>query len=109
MKLEQYTKTELIQIINKISFLDDFKLRNAIRDIEIQRMNKQYDEINKQAEIATSYLQKYAELLKPYEGKKIADIPVEVVKNANEYYKKYLEAQEKEFELENKYRGEKFG
>lgn len=42
MTLEQCTKAELIQIIKKTNYLSDRRVKRALLDIKVQRMQKQF-------------------------------------------------------------------
>lgn len=104
MTLEQCTKAELIQIIKKTNFLDEYRVNCALLDIEGQRIQKRFKEAEKYGRIATENLNKYIEILKPYEDKKVIDIPSDIISEAAEYEKAFKKAQEKEFELIKKER-----
>lgn len=104
MTLEQCTKAELIQIIKQTNYLSEYRVNCALLDIEKQRMEKRFKEAEKYGRIANENLNKYIEILKPYEGKKVIDIPYDIISEAAEYEKAFKKAQEKEFELMKKER-----
>ena len=95
MTLEQCTKAELIQIIKKTNYLSDRRVKCALLDIEVQRMQKRFKESEKYFRIAAENLNKYIEILKPYEGKKVIDIPSNIISKMAEYEKAYEKAQKK--------------
>lgn len=102
MTLEQCTKAELIQIIKQTNYLSEYRVNCVLLDIEKQRMQKRFKEAEKYGRIATENLNKYIEILKPYEGKKVFDIPSAIILKAAEYKKAFKKAQKKEFELMKK-------
>ncbi len=102
MTLEQCTKSELIQIIKQINWLCESHVKCALFDIEKQRMQKRFKEAEEYSRIATENLNKYIETLKPYEGKKVTDIPSNIILKAAKYEKAYTEAQKKEEEIMKK-------
>lgn len=71
MTLEQCTKAELIQIIKKTNYLSDDRVKRALLDIEGQRIQKRFKAAEGYGIIAAENLNKYIEILKPYEGKKL--------------------------------------
>ena len=102
MTLEQCTKAELIQIIKQLNWLDKHRINCALIDIETQRMQKRFKEAEKYGKMASENLNKYIEILKPYEGKKVIDIPSEIISKAAEYEKAFKKAEEKELKLMSK-------
>ena len=104
MTLEQCTKAELIQIIKKLPLLDEYCIKDALFEIEIQRTEKRLNKAEEYGEIASENLYKYIEILKPYENKPLSDIPSDVLNQAAKYEKAYKNARKKEFELIRKER-----
>lgn len=102
MTLAQCTKAELIQIIKKTNYLSDYRVKCALLDIEGQRTQKRFKESEKYFRKATENLNKYIEILKPYEGKKVIDIPSNIISKAAEYEKAYEKAQKKGEEIVRK-------
>ncbi len=99
MTLEQCTKAELIQIIKETNYLSDDRVKRALLDIEGQRIQKRFKAAKEYARKATENLNKYIEILKPYEGKKITDIPSNIISKAAEYEKAYTKAHKKKEEI----------
>ena len=85
MTLNNYTKEELITIINRLSFLDKSHLERILRDIEYERVRKKIDKAEKLAKIANENRKKYAEFLEKYQRVKITDIPVCEIEEADKY------------------------
>lgn len=102
MTLEQCTKSELIQIIKQTNWLSESRVNRALLDIEKQRIEKRFKKAEEYGRIATENLNKYIETLKPYEGKKVTDIPSNIILKAAKYEKAYTEAQKKEEEIMQK-------
>lgn len=71
MKLEECTKAELIFIIKRMSYFDDFHLNTALNDLEYKRVQAKIEEAERQASISEKYRSRYLEIAKKYAGKNI--------------------------------------
>ena len=76
-ELEKYSKQELIEILNEVVFLADPFQRNgyferAIREARYKRQMRLIDKAHEHAENAFKARSEGLELLKPYEGLKLA-------------------------------------
>jgi hypothetical protein len=81
--LQKYSKEDLIYIINRMSaFGDDWGLYEAIRMLEYDKEMKRIREAEKIAEQSHKLRQEYIDLLMPYDGKPISEIPVEIAERA---------------------------
>lgn len=89
MKLEDCTKDELIYLIRN-GHLQYWRNENeyVIHGL-LYRSEKINDEILAENELCQTALREYVELLKPYEDKRILDIPTPVIKKADAAYKRY--------------------
>ena len=85
MTLNNYTKEELIAVINRLSLSDKSRLERILHDIEYDRVRKKIDKAEKLAEIANENRKKYAEFLEKYQRVKITDIPVCEIEEADKY------------------------
>lgn len=85
MKLSDCTKADLIWIIKTIckEELSDFRLQRALNDLEQDKERKRLDRADRLAKSAFAASQRYAELLKPYEGKPLLEVPLDVLKQAD--------------------------
>lgn len=96
MTLQQCTKKELLYIFEQLPqrymFKLDYYINSILSDIEYQRETKKIDEAGKFADIAFSKRKEYAQLLKPYEGKKFADVPMDILKKADSLMKEVQKA-----------------
>ena len=97
MTLKDCTKEELIYIIKHLTHFDisNFHLNQALNDVRYERERKKFDEADKLNKIWAENTRKYCEVLKPYEGMRIIDIPREVIEKAEEYRKAADEANKK--------------
>lgn len=91
MTLNNYTKEELITVIERLSLLDKAHLERILRDVEYDRVRKKINKAEKLAEIATENRKKYTDFLMKYKDTKITDIPDCEIEEAE----KYLAAAEK--------------
>ena len=86
MTLNNYTKEELITIINRLSFLDKSHLERILRDIEYDRVRKKIDKADQLAEIANENRKKYTDFLMKYKDTKITDIPDCEIEESEKYF-----------------------
>lgn len=88
MTLQQCTKAELIGIIDKLKRrllrFGDAYLTEALAEVERDRELSRISEAAKHSAASYASMLRYIELLKPFEGKNIADIPFDVVYEARE-------------------------
>ena len=87
MKLANCTKDELIFIIDRLRHYThlnaEYYLERALNDLKHRKEIENLEKADKYAKIAHEKRKEYCELLKPYEGKKLADIPCDVLSKAN--------------------------
>lgn len=82
--LSRYTKDELIELCKAIAFHASplravQTIRYCLIDIDHRRNLKKNDEADKHAKAADQACREYIELLKQYQGKPWADIPLNVL------------------------------
>lgn len=90
MKLEDCSKDELIAIIKKCceaSFISKFKIERCLAEVEYKRNLKTISEADNWNVIAANCRRKYAELLAPYANKKLVDIPLHIIREADQCLK----------------------
>ena len=86
MRQKDCTKDELIFVIKRLqmySLSDGHYIQLALRDVGEERERKKMDEARKIADYAFQKRQEYIDLLAPYEGKRLVDIPDSVFKKAD--------------------------
>ena len=87
MTLKDCTKAELLWIIDRLRNRGLYRLDTiiaiALNDLEYQREQKKLDEADRLNEESARLRQQYAELLTPYEGKPILDVPADVLDHAS--------------------------
>lgn len=88
MKLQQCTKSELIEIVDKLKRrllrLGDAYLTDALADVERDRELRRLDAAQKHADASRAAMQRYIEIMKLYNGKKLGDIPFDALNEARE-------------------------
>lgn len=86
MKLKDCTKAELLWIIDRMQCYSPFHLESALAraldDAELERELKRFDEADRINHLSAQARQRALELLAPYDGKPMVDIPPEIVKQA---------------------------
>lgn len=90
LTLNECTKEELIEIINRVQvngFMGEHLVESGLIHIEAQRMEKKFNEAEKYNKLACEKRLKSAELMKPYEGKRWSDVPMEILTKASELLK----------------------
>lgn len=85
MNLSDCTKADLLWIIKTMCKYDlsDRNLRLALNDLEYEKEQERLDRADRLAKSAFAASQRYAELLKPYEGMPLLDVPLDVLKQAD--------------------------
>ena len=86
MTLNNYTKEELITVIERLSLLDKAHLERILRDVEYDRVRKKIAKAEKLAEIATENRRKYYAFLERYKNTKFTDIPNSELVEAEKFF-----------------------
>ena len=87
MTINDCTKDELKTIIERLTVLDKSRLNTILSEIAYARVKKKLDEAERWSEVADSWRQKYVEFLKKHQGKKLIDIPIAEIKEADQCLK----------------------
>lgn len=86
MTLRDCTKEELLFIINRLQIYmlsgSDHYVKMALYDVEERRYEKKNKEAQRLSTLAYQKRQEYIDLLSPYEGKRLSDIPDSVFAKA---------------------------
>ncbi|MDD7260989.1 MAG: hypothetical protein PUH34_12420 [Eubacteriales bacterium] len=93
-KLQRLTKAELIWVILELErrSLGMSDLPFILRDLEFRKLNKREQEADRLLNIAAEKRMAYCELMKPYEGKRLGDIPQETIEKASRLLEEAEEA-----------------
>lgn len=86
MKLKDCTKAELIFVIKRLqlySLSDRHYIQLALRDVEAERDRRKFDEAKRLSNYSFQKRQEYIDLLAPYDGKRLVDIPDSVFNKAS--------------------------
>ena len=85
MKLSDCTKADLLWIIKTMCKYDlsDRNLRLALNDLEYEKERKRFDRADQLAKTAHDASQRYIDLMKPYEGLPLTDVPMDVLQQAD--------------------------
>ena len=96
-KLQRLTKAELIWVILELErrSLVMSDLPFILRDLEFRKLNEREQEADRLLNIAAEKRMAYCELMKPYEGKRLVDIPQETIEKALRLLEKAEEASRK--------------
>lgn len=88
-KLKKLSKDDLIWIITRMSsFGQGYYLEEALRSLELLKSDQKYNKADEIAKESMQHRQEYIDLLAPYDGKPIKDIPYSVVKKASDALEK---------------------
>lgn len=89
MTLEQCSKADLRWIIDRMCMysLNKRDLIRALGDLECKKEMDRIDAADKYAKLAHEKRQAYIDLLKPYDGMKLVDIPMPILDKAAELQK----------------------
>lgn len=87
MTLKGCTKAELLWLIDWMCthsmFRHDIEIERALNALEFEREEKRLDEADCLNKRSARLRQQYVDLLTPYEGKPILDIPADVLDHAS--------------------------
>lgn len=98
MKLKDCTKEELIFVIERLQLYNPSQrhfLFRALNDVEMWREEKKLAAAEKLATLSNKKRQEYIDLLAPYEGKRLIDIPDSVLEKADAAMKEAQKADSK--------------
>lgn len=83
LKPNDLTKTELLQVVEMLAeTANEYYLDRALGRIEMQRNDAHYARCRKLIDEEKQHYDAYFDLLKPYDGCRLMDIPLDVVKKA---------------------------
>lgn len=102
MTLKDCTKEELIYCVNYIAgrfglHNKDYYIESALGNVEYERQRKKLDKAEEFNQLSAKKRKEYVSLLKPYEGKKYFDVPLEVINKASVLMKE-AEKADKEYD-----------
>lgn len=85
MKLSDCTKADLLWIIKTMCKYDlsDRNLRLALNDLEYEKEQERLDRADQALQTASAAFRRYIELLKPYEGMPLIEVPMDVLQQAD--------------------------
>ena len=95
LTLQKCTKEDLIWIINRVLQMTtlnnaDYYIRRALSDLNYEKEKKKYAEAEKCGQRSSAKWQEYIDLLKPYDGKPIKDIPLDILVRAQKVYEEAI-------------------
>ena len=83
LKPSDLTKAELLQVVEMLAFGENkYYLDRALGRIEMQRNDAYYERCQKLVVEESQHCNNYFDLLRPYKGKPIEDVPSDVWKQA---------------------------
>mgnify|MGYP004579663315 CR=1 FL=1 len=104
LKPNDLTKAELLKVVEMLAEVaGEYYLDRALGRIEMQRNDAHYERCRKLIDEEKQHYDAYFDLLKPYEGCRLMDIPLDVVKKAQKEFDK-ARAAGKEWERLNGFR-----
>lgn len=85
MKLSDCTKADLLWIIKQIckDELSDHRLQWALNDLEYEKERERLDRADQARQAASAASQRYIELMAPYDGASLTDVPKDVLQKAD--------------------------
>lgn len=83
LKPSDLTKAELLQVVEMLAeAANEYYLERALGRIRLQRNDAHHERCAKLIDEEKKHYAAYFDLLRPYEGKPIADVPPDVLKQA---------------------------
>lgn len=87
MTLSDCTKTDLLWVINQLCsrclFDGEYCLEQTLTDLFFKKEQDRLDRAREYAEIADTARKRWVELMAPYDGWRLLDIPVDVIRQAD--------------------------
>lgn len=103
MTLNDCTKAELLYVIGHLKSClfsgGDYQVSRALTDIEYKREKAKLSEAKKLSDLSRRKMKEYIDLLSPYEGKTLGDVPSSVLKAAHRAMKEAKAADDKWLKL----------
>ena len=101
MTLKDCTKAELLEVIRQLCThalgSGDYYVRLALNDIQRKRDERLFAEEKEMIKISANKRREYVEILRPYEGKRLTEIPMSVLEKADKALKE-AEAADRKWE-----------
>ena len=89
LKPSDLTKAELLQVVDMLAeAANEYYLDRALGRIEMQRNDAHFERCRKLIDEERKHYAAYFDLLRPYEGKPIADVPPDVLERAQAEFDK---------------------
>lgn len=82
LKASDLTKAELLQVMEILEVTAGYYLERALSQIERKRNEAHYEKSRKLVDEEKRHYDAYFALLRPYEGRPIKDIPLDIVTRA---------------------------
>jgi hypothetical protein len=92
MTLSQCTKADLLWIIKRLQIRCRYDVDRALNDLAYEKEKERIAEAERCYKLADKKRREYLEILEPYDGKKIVDIPLSVLKKADKAMKEAQDA-----------------
>lgn len=86
MKLKDCTKEELLFVIERLQLYnlsDDYYIQRVLCDVKERRASRKLEEARRLSALFSQKWQEYIDILSPYDGKRLKDIPPEVLDRAD--------------------------
>ena len=99
MTLNDCTRAELLFVVDSLKrhhFSNgDYYLKLALLDVEAQREHARFAEAEKYSQLSSEKRQAYIELMSPYEGRTIGEVPFSVISRGKKLLDEAREADRK--------------
>lgn len=87
MKLSDCTKADLLWVVKHLCshYLSDgeYFLERTLNDLSLQKEQERLDAARKYAAITDSARKRWVSLMAPYDGRRLLDIPIDVIQEAD--------------------------
>jgi len=95
MTLSQCTKADLLWIVKRLQMRCRYDVDLALTDLAYEKEKERIAEAEKYCKLADKKRKEYIEIMRPYDGKRLIDIPLTVLNRADEVIKEAQSADEK--------------
>lgn len=88
LKPTELTKAELLQVMEILAGSAEYELARALYQIETKRNDARYEKSRRLIDEEKKHYDAYLELLRPYVGRPVEEIPADVFSRAREEWDK---------------------
>ena len=95
MTLNQCSKADLLWVFERLQIRCKWEIQSALSDLALEKERQRISEAEKYCKLAAQKRREYCDILEPFEGRKLVDIPLPVLEKADQAIREAAEADKK--------------